>query len=103
VGLLECTRRLGWSLNTVKRYARAATAEHRQRPPRYGRTLVDPYRDHLRRRLAAEPAVAVTTLLAEIRELGTPAARTCWSATSTRAALTPNGRSRRRVDWCRGS
>jgi transposase len=70
VGLLECTRRLGWSLNTVKRYARAATAEHLQRPPRYGRTLVDPYRDHLRRRLGAEPAVAVTTLLAEIRELG---------------------------------
>ena len=70
VGLLECSRRLGWSLNTVKRYARAATAEHLQRPPRYGRTLVDPYRDHLRRRLAAEPGVAVTTLLAEIRELG---------------------------------
>ena len=27
VGLLECARRLGWALNTVKRYARAATAE----------------------------------------------------------------------------
>ena len=60
----------GWALNTVKRYARAATAEQLQRPPRYGRTLVDPYRDHLRRRLAAEPDVAVTRLLAEIRELG---------------------------------
>ena len=36
MGLLECTRRLGWSLNTVKRYARAATAEQLQRPPRYG-------------------------------------------------------------------
>ena len=70
VGLLECARRLGWALNTVKRYARAATAEHLARPPRYGRTLVDPYRDHLRRRLAAQPDVAVTTLLAEIRELG---------------------------------
>jgi transposase len=70
VGLLECARRLGWSLNTIKRYARAATAEQLQRPPRYGRTLVDPYRDHLRRRLTAEPAVAVTTLLTEIRELG---------------------------------
>jgi hypothetical protein len=45
VGLLECTRRLGWSLNTVKRYARAATAEHLQRPPRYGRTPVDRRRD----------------------------------------------------------
>jgi hypothetical protein len=70
VGLLECARRLGWALNTVKRYARAATAEHLARPARYGRTLVDPYRDHLRRRLATEPDVAVTQLLAEIRELG---------------------------------
>jgi hypothetical protein len=70
VGLLECARRLGWALNTVKRYARAAAAEHLARPPRYGRTLVDPYRDHLRRRLAAQPDVAVTRLLAEIRELG---------------------------------
>ena len=70
VGLLECARRLGWALNTVKRYARAATAEQLQRPPRYGRTLVDPYRDHLHRRLAAEPGVPVTRLLAEIRELG---------------------------------
>ena len=40
------------------------------RPPRYGRTLVDPYRDHLRARLTAEPDVQVTQLLAEIRELG---------------------------------
>ena len=47
--------RLGWALNTVKRYARAATAEELQRPPRYGRTLVDPYREHLRRRLAPTP------------------------------------------------
>jgi transposase len=60
VGLLECARRLGWALNTAKRYARAPTAEHLQRPPRYGRTLVDPYRDHLRRRLATEPQVPVT-------------------------------------------
>jgi hypothetical protein len=66
----ECARRLGWSLNTVKRYARAATAEQLQRPPRYGRTLVDPYRNHLRRRVATEPGVAVTRLLEEIRELG---------------------------------
>jgi transposase len=70
VGLLECSRRLGWALNTVKRYARAGTADQLARPPRYGRTLVDPYREHLRRRLAAEPKVPVTGLLAEIRELG---------------------------------
>ena len=70
VGLLECSRRLGWALNTVKRYARATTAEQLARPPRFGRTLVDPYREHLRRRLAAEPDVPVTRLLEEIRELG---------------------------------
>jgi transposase len=70
VGLLECARRLGLSLNTVKRYARADTAEQLLRPPRYGTTLVDPYRDHLRRRLAAEPDVAATRLMSEIRELG---------------------------------
>ncbi len=70
VGLLECSRQLGWALNTVKRYARAATAEQLQRPPRHGRTLVDPYREHLRRGLAAEAIVPVTRLLAEIRELG---------------------------------
>jgi transposase len=41
-----------------------------QRPPRYGPTLADPSRDHLRRRLAAEPDIAVTRLLDEIRERG---------------------------------
>ncbi len=70
VGLLECSRQLGWALNTIKRYARAATAQELQRPPRYGRTLIDPYREHLRRWLADEPGVAVTRLLGEIRELG---------------------------------
>jgi hypothetical protein len=61
---------MGRALNTVKRYPRAATTEQLQQPPRHGRTLVDPYRDHLRRRLAAEPDVAVTRLFFEIRELG---------------------------------
>jgi DNA-binding NarL/FixJ family response regulator len=56
IGLLECARRLGWALNTVKRYARAATVEQLQRPPRYGRTLVDPYREHLRHRSPPNPA-----------------------------------------------
>jgi transposase len=48
VGLLECARRLGWGLNTVKRYARAARAEELIGPRRFRATLVDPYRDHLR-------------------------------------------------------
>ena len=70
VGLLDCSRRLGIALNTVKRYARAAKPEQIARPPRYRATLVDPYRDHLRRRREAEPGVSVTQLLAEIRALG---------------------------------
>jgi transposase len=69
-GVLECSRRLGLSLNTVKRYARAAEPERLVRAPQYRPTLVDPYRDHLRARRAADPAVPVLRLLAEIRELG---------------------------------
>ncbi|MFD1146053.1 ISL3 family transposase [Saccharothrix hoggarensis] len=72
VGLLECARRLGVSLNTVKRYARIPSAEDLRRPPPYRRSMVDPYRDHLRARLAQQPDVPVTHLLAEIRALGYP-------------------------------
>jgi hypothetical protein len=69
-GLLECSRRPGLSLNTVKRYARATEPERMIRPPRYRATLVDPYRDHLRARREQDPAVPVKVLLSEIRELG---------------------------------
>jgi hypothetical protein len=69
VGLCECARRLGWALNTVKRYARVADPDQLVRPPQYRPCLVDPYRDHLRERRAAGP-VATTTLLAEIRTMG---------------------------------
>lgn len=68
VGLLECARRLGWSLNTVKRYACAGTSEELLRPPCYGACLVDPHRDLVRQRLAQ--GVPVTRILAEIREDG---------------------------------
>jgi transposase len=71
-GLLECTRRLGLSLNTVKRYDRASEPGRLQRVPKYRPTLVDPYRDHLRKRREEEPAVPVQQLLREIRELGYP-------------------------------
>ncbi len=71
-GLLECSRRLSLSLNTVKRYARAAEPERMIRAPRYRATLVDPYREHLRARRAEDPAVPVHQLLAEIREQGYP-------------------------------
>jgi len=70
VGLLECARRLNLSLNTVKRYDRASEPDRLQRVPKYRPTLVDPYRDHLRKRRAEEPGVPVQQLLREIRELG---------------------------------
>jgi len=63
-------RRLKLALNTVKRYARITEPKRLQRAPQYRPTLVDPYRDHLRARRAAEPAVAITTLLSEIKALG---------------------------------
>ncbi|MEU5847909.1 ISL3 family transposase [Saccharopolyspora shandongensis] len=68
VGLLECARRLGWALNTVKRYARAERVEDLLRPPRYGPCLVDAYRDLVRQRLAEN--IPVTRILAEIRDQG---------------------------------
>ena len=70
VGLLECSRRLGLSMNTVKRYDRASDPERLQRVPKYRPTLVDPYRDYLRKRRAEEPGVPVQYLLSEIRERG---------------------------------
>jgi hypothetical protein len=72
VGLLDCARRLGVTLNTVKRYDRAAEPERLQRVPKYRPTLVDPYRDYLRKRRSEEPGVPVQLLLREIRELGYP-------------------------------
>ncbi|WP_443612858.1 ISL3 family transposase [Actinoallomurus purpureus] len=70
VGLLECARRLNLALNTVKRYARIAEPEQMRRAPQYRPTLVDPYREYLRKRRAEDPAVPVLQLLREIRERG---------------------------------
>jgi transposase len=70
VGLLDCSRRLGLAMNTVKQYARAATPERIQRVPKYRACMVDPYRDHLHARREQEPGVGATALLAEIRALG---------------------------------
>ncbi|SQD96686.1 transposase [Parafrankia sp. Ea1.12] len=77
VGLLDCARRLNLSLNTVKRYARVPEPERLIRAPErlirapaFRPTLVDPYRDHLKRRRAEEPAVPVLRLFREIREQG---------------------------------
>ena len=72
VGLLDCSRRLGLALNTVKRYDRAGPPERLRRAAQYRPTLVDPYRDYLRKRRAEEPGVPVQQLLREIRERGYP-------------------------------
>jgi transposase len=74
--LRECARRLDLSLSTVKRYARADRPERLQRARQYRSTLIDPYRDHLRKRRAEEPRVPALQLLREIRELGYPGSRT---------------------------
>jgi transposase len=70
VGLLDCSRRLGLALNTVKRYARIPEPTAERIAPQYRPTLVDPYRDHLRTRRATEPGVPVTQLFREIKEQG---------------------------------
>jgi transposase len=72
VGLLDCSRRLGLALNTVKRYDRIEAPGRLRRAAQYRPTLVDPYRDYLRKRRAEEPGVPVQQLLREIRELGYP-------------------------------
>jgi transposase len=71
-GLLDCSRRLGLALNTVKRYDRADKPGRLRRAAQYRPTLVDPYRDYLRERRAGEPGVPVQQLLREIRERGYP-------------------------------
>ncbi|MGW7361298.1 ISL3 family transposase [Streptomyces sp. NPDC054802] len=70
VGLLECARRLQLALNTVKRYARADRPERMLRVPKYRASLVDPYREHLRKRRAQDPSVPVKHLFEEIKALG---------------------------------
>ena len=70
VGLLECARRLNLFLNTVKRYDRAPEPAAMIHAPIYRPTLVDPYREHLRKRRAEDPAVPLTRLLSEITALG---------------------------------
>jgi transposase len=72
VGLPGCSRRLGLSLNTVKRYDRAEEPGKLRRAAQYRPTLVDPYRDYLRERRIEEPGVPVQQLLREIRERGYP-------------------------------
>lgn len=66
----EIARRLNLALNTVKKYVRAQRVEQLIGGSKRSATLVDPFRDHLRSRRAAEPGVAVWTLLKEIKSMG---------------------------------
>jgi hypothetical protein len=63
VGLLDCSRRLGLSLNTVKRYARVPEPQRLRRPPQYRACLVDEFREpsacSARRRSRGERAALV--------------------------------------------
>ena len=52
--------------------ARAEEPERLRRAAQYRPTLVDPYRDYLRKRRIEEPGVPVQQLLREIRERGYP-------------------------------
>ena len=70
VGLLEVARRLNLALNTVKRYDRISEPDRLIRAPKYRPTLVDPYREHLRRRREHDPATPVQHLFHEIQDLG---------------------------------
>jgi transposase len=69
-GLLECARRLNLTINTVKRYDRAPEPDAMIPTPQYRPTLVDPYREHLRKRRAEDPGIAQAQLLREITALG---------------------------------
>jgi transposase len=69
-GLLECARRLNLTINTVKRYDRACEPEEMIAAPQYRPTLVDPYREHLRKRRAEDPGACQAQLLREITALG---------------------------------
>jgi transposase len=71
-GLLDCSRRPGLALNTVKRYDKADKPERLRRAAQYRPALAGPYRDYLHKRRAEEPGVPVQQLLREIRELGCP-------------------------------
>ncbi|WP_229799134.1 ISL3 family transposase [Planomonospora parontospora] len=70
VGLLECARRLGVSLNTVKRYAHRSEPEEARRAPRYRQTLVAPTATTCAPAAHMIRPVPVVRLFHEIEELG---------------------------------
>jgi transposase len=66
----QIMRKLHLSRNTVKKYAATEHVEQLINGPKYSTTLVDPFRDYLRKRRTIEPSVATWTLLGEIKAMG---------------------------------
>jgi len=66
----QIMRRLHLSRNAVKKYAGAERAEQLIHGPKYSTTLVDPFRDYLRKRREQEPSVTTWALLGEIKAMG---------------------------------
>lgn len=85
IGLLDCSRRLNLALNTVKRYARMPEPQALRIAPAYRPTLVDPYPSTCVDAAPRIPPSRSPTSLKRSGSWATPAAPTCWSATSTRA------------------
>jgi len=91
-GLLECARRLGLPVNTVKRYDRATEPGRLQRVPKYRPTLVDPTATTSASAAPKSPASRSGTSFARSGSAATRAAPTSWSATSIRAGWTAASR-----------
>ncbi|PSL52495.1 hypothetical protein B0I31_113168 [Saccharothrix carnea] len=95
--MLDCSRRLGLAMNTVKRYARAATPERIQRVPKYRTGMVGSYRDHLRARREQQLGVGATALLGEIRALGHNGSQNLFVRYLTRGGTSTSIRTSRHV------
>lgn len=91
VGLLDCSRRLGLALNTVKRYAWVDQPEQLRRVHQYRPTLVDPTVTTSGPAGPTNPGSRSSISSPRSASLATRGRRTCWCAISTRDASTATG------------
>ena len=91
VGPLECARRLDVALNTVKRYARMRGPPWSAAHHSTGRPSSTPTATTSRPAAPPTPLSPSPNSCARSRKWATPAARTCWCATSPRAAPRATG------------
>lgn len=93
VGLLECTRRLDVALNTVKRYARMKELTgDRRAPVTSPRSSIPTVTTCVGAEVKTLRCPSLTSC-ARARSWATPAAPTCWSAISPKAAPRATSRS----------